>query len=446
MSFIPAQIIKKKRDGHSLSPEEIQFMVSEYYKNTLPDYQMSALLMAIVLKGMSKQEAADLTLTMLNSGEKVSFPPLPYLPVDKHSTGGIGDKTSLLIAPIVAACGVPVPMIAGRGLGHTGGTLDKLESIPGFNVQLTLEKFQKQVEQLGCSIIGQTAEICPADKKMYALRDVTGTVESIPLICGSILSKKIAEGIKGLVMDVKWGTGAFMKTQADAKELATWLVETAAKSGLPTTAFITDMNQPLGRFIGNTIEVLECLSLFKNESYLEHSPQMFSDTLELSLILSAEMLVLAGHSANAEEGLASARAVLANGKAYEMFEKMVATQGGQLDKLSLPQNLSWQKITAPADGFIQSIDGERIGYAAIALGAGRLSTADQIDHSASVIIHKKNGERVEKGEVLLSYASRKQNNYSQAHELLSSSMQISTEKLSTQNLLILDKVTAVATA
>ncbi|MCC6138405.1 MAG: thymidine phosphorylase, partial [Bdellovibrionaceae bacterium] len=237
MNFIPAQIIKRKRDGLALTSVEIHFMVSEFYQNRLPDYQMSALLMAIVLKGMTKQEAAELTLAMLHSGEQLTFENTKFLPVDKHSTGGIGDKTSLLIAPIVAACGVPVPMIAGRGLGHTGGTLDKLESIPGFSVQLDLKKFKEQVLTLGFAIIGQTAEICPADKKMYALRDVTGTVESIPLICGSILSKKIAEGIKGLVMDVKCGSGAFMKTEKDAEELAIWLAETAAKSGLRTTAF-----------------------------------------------------------------------------------------------------------------------------------------------------------------------------------------------------------------
>lgn len=445
MNFIPAQIIKKKRDGHELSAEEIQFIVSNYHKGLLPDYQMSAWLMAVVLKGMTKKEAADLTLSMLHSGEQITFPKLKHLPVDKHSTGGIGDKTSLLIAPIVAACGVPVPMIAGRGLGHTGGTLDKLESIPGFSVQLTLQKFREQVERLGCSIIGQTAEICPADKKMYALRDVTGTVESIPLICGSILSKKIAEGIKGLVMDVKWGSGAFMKTQADAEELATWLVETAAKSGLPTTALITDMNQPLGRFIGNTIEVLECLSLLKNEPCLEHSPQDFSDTLELSLALSAEMLVLAGHSQTFDDGLRAAQTAINSGEAFSIFEKMVIAQGGSLKNYSLPSSLKWKTVLAPSAGYVSAINGETIGYAAITLGAGRLSTTDAIEHAASIILHKKSGDAVKVGDVLFSYASPKENSYEHAKSLLETSLHISTTAPQ-QSALIAKRVSSVATA
>lgn len=441
MSFIPAQIIKKKRDGHSLTAEEIQFFVSEYYQNRLPDYQMSALLMAIVLKGMSKQEAADLTLTMLRSGKTLVFEKSRFTPVDKHSTGGIGDKTSLLIAPIVAACGVPVPMIAGRGLGHTGGTLDKLESIPGFSVQLDLNTFQSQVKRLGCAIIGQTAEICPADKKMYALRDVTGTVESIPLICGSILSKKIAEGIGGLVMDVKWGSGAFMKTKEQAFELATWLAETAAKSGLKTTAFITNMNQPLGCFIGNTIEVLECLCLLKNETVLGHKPEMFSDTRELSLQLSAEMLVLAGHSENFELGLKAATNALDSGQAFSLFEKMVQEQGGNLKNFSLPKNLQWSSVFAPNNGFISALDGEAIGYAAIQLGAGRKNTNDLLDHSASIIIHKKINSPVRSGEPVFSFACQNTSVYSSVEKLLLNSVSIETQQAAPQKL-ITQKISA----
>lgn len=443
MSFIPAQIIKKKRDGFSLTSAEIQFMVSEFHQNRLPDYQMAALLMAIVLKGMTKQEAAELTLAMLHSGETLTFKNTKFLPVDKHSTGGIGDKTSLLIAPIVAACGVPIPMIAGRGLGHTGGTLDKLESIPGFSVQLDLVKFKAQIEKLGCAIIGQTAEICPADKKMYALRDVTGTVESIPLICGSILSKKIAEGIKGLVMDVKWGTGAFMKTQKDAEELAIWLAETAQKSGLRTTAFITDMNQPLGRFIGNTIEVLECLSLFKNTSVLDHSPGAFEDTLDLSLQLSAELLVLSGHSATFESALTAARATLTSGSAFAKFKEMVHAQGGNLENYDLPSSLQWQTVTAKSSGFVSAIDGETVGYAAISLGAGRKATSDLIDHSASIIIHKKIGEAVQSGEPVYSFACKNLNAYAEAEKSLASSYSISSDKPLPPKL-ILKKINAFA--
>lgn len=435
MSFIPAQVIKKKRDGHSLSGPEIQFMVSEYYQNRLPDYQMSSLLMAIVLKGMTKQEAADLTLAMLHSGKTLSFTGHKYAAVDKHSTGGIGDKTSLLIAPIVAACGVPVPMIAGRGLGHTGGTLDKLESIPGMSVQLSLEQFQSQVKQLGTSIIGQTAEICPADKKMYALRDVTATVESIPLICGSILSKKIAEGIKGLVMDVKWGTGAFMKTQEDAEELATWLAETAAKSGLRTSAFITDMNQPLGRFIGNSIEVLECISLLKNEPVLQHRPEDFFDTLDLSLQLSAEMLVLSGHSKTTEAALDAAKDVLKNGSAFRKFQEIVKAQGGSLDNYALPKDLKWHTVHSQQEGYVQSIDGETVGYAAIALGAGRKTTQDPIDHSASIIIHKKVGSMVRSGEAVYSFACKNLNSYGDAEKMLQTSYTIASGKPQLQPLI-----------
>lgn len=428
MSFIPAQVIKKKRDGHALSGDEILFMVSEYYQNRLPDYQMSALLMAIVLKGMTKQEAADLTLAMLHSGKTLSFSNTEFAPVDKHSTGGIGDKTSLLIAPIVAACGVPVPMIAGRGLGHTGGTLDKLESIPGMSVQLSLEQFQAQIKKIGTSIIGQTVEICPADKKMYALRDVTGTVESIPLICGSILSKKIAEGIKGLVMDVKWGSGAFMKTQKDAEELATWLAETAAKSGLRTTAYITDMNQPLGRFIGNTIEVLECIALLKNESILQHKPEDFFDTLDLSLQLSAEMLVLAGHSKTHESALTAVKKVVADGSAFKKFKEIVAAQGGSLDNYSLPKDLKWHTVAATKDGYVSAIDGEAVGYAAIVLGAGRKSAQDTIDHSASIIIHKKVGALVRAGEIIYSFGCKNLNSYGDAEKMLKTSFQIDSDK------------------
>jgi pyrimidine-nucleoside phosphorylase len=428
MMFIPAQIIKKKRDGLALSKDEIDFMVSRYYKEDLPDYQMAALLMAIVLKGMTKQEAADLTLSMLHSGEALAFKDTKFLPVDKHSTGGIGDKTSLLIAPIVAACGVPVPMIAGRGLGHTGGTLDKLESIPGFNVFLSLKKFQEQVLNIGCAIIGQTAEICPADKKMYALRDVTGTVESVPLICGSILSKKIAEGIRGLVMDVKWGTGAFMKTPEQAEELALWLAETAEKSGLKTTAFITDMNQPLGRFVGNAIEVLECIALFKNEPVLGFSPSDFQDTLDLSLHLSAEMLVLSGHSPTFDAALKVCQTTISNGSAYKKFQEMCAAQGGALDSFQFPNNLAWTDVVATRDGFVESFDGEALGYGAIALGAGRKQTADPIDHFASIIVRKKSGAAVKKGDAVLSFTCKDASRRESAEAILKTAYKVADQE------------------
>lgn len=439
MNFIPAGLIRKKRDGFSLTKEEIGFFISGYHRGEIPDYQMSALLMAITIRGLEKKEAAFLTDSMLKSGEQIVFPKLKYLPVDKHSTGGIGDKTSLLIAPIVAACGVPVPMIAGRGLGHTGGTIDKMESIPGFNVQMNLESFKKQVLNLGCALIGQTAEICPADKKIYALRDVTGTVESIGLICGSILSKKIAEGIHGLVMDIKYGSGAFMKTAEQAKELAQWLAETAALNNVKTTCYITNMNQPLGRFIGNAIEVLECLCLFQNSSALGFNPEEFKDTRELSLTLAAEMLVLAGRAADFNEGFSLAKNALDSGAAFKIFEKMVTQQGGDLNKFQFTEPSSWIKITSPQNGHIENYDAEAIGYAAIALGAGRKQTSDTIDHQASIICHKKIGDSVSVGDTLFSFTSRTAEQNENANQFLTKSTKISLQKVNSPSL-ILDRI------
>lgn len=443
MSFIPATLIRKKRDGHTLSREEIHFFVSSYFRGSIPDYQMSALLMAWTIRGLEKKEAAFLTEAMLKSGEQIQFPPQKYLPVDKHSTGGIGDKTSLLIAPIVAACGVSVPMIAGRGLGHTGGTLDKMESIPGFNIQLSLNDFKQQVLSLGCALIGQTAEICPADKKMYALRDVTGTVESIGLICGSILSKKIAEGIQGLVMDVKCGSGAFMKNKNDALELANWLSETAALNGVRTSCYITQMNQPLGRFIGNAIEVLECLCLFQKKSALGFESSAFDDTLELSLILSAEMLVLAGRCPSFDDAYALAKKTMDSGEAFAMFEKMVAAQGGRLAEFSFDDSTLCKHIVSPSSGYLESYDAEAIGYAAIALGAGRKKTSDTIDHQAGLICHKKMGDSVSVGEKLFSYTSRTDEQNNNADQFLTKSFKISLQKVDKPSL-ILDRVQPTA--
>lgn len=436
MIFIPAALIKKKRDGLALTDEEIDFFVRGFTDSSIPDYQMSALLMAIVLKGMSRAEAAALTLSMLRSGRQLDFGSTPYIPVDKHSTGGIGDKTSLIIAPLVAACGVPVPMIAGRGLGHTGGTLDKLESIPGFDISLSLDQFQKQVLTLGTAIIGQTQDICPADKKMYALRDVTGTVESLALICGSILSKKIAEGIRGLVMDVKCGSGAFMKTPAMAEELALWLAETARLSGVKTTAYITNMQEPLGHFIGNSIEVLECLSIFTNQPALGFAPDRFSDTRELSVILSAEMVALAGRAPDFESARSLVEAKLASGEAYAVFQKMVRAQGGKLEEFLFPPDIKWKTVTAPGAGFMQDYDAEAIGMAAIALGAGRKKSTDKIHPHASIISHKKIGDSVASGEILFSYTDLSTSDLTSAHSFLERSFKISLQKVQKPSLIL----------
>lgn len=436
MSFIPAVLIRKKRDGGSLTKEEIQFFIHGYHVGEIPDYQMSALLMAITLRGLEKKEAAFLTESMLKSGKQLVFKNTPFAPVDKHSTGGIGDKTSLLIAPIVAACGVPVPMIAGRGLGHTGGTIDKMEAIPGFNVQISLEKFEQQVLNLGCALIGQTSEICPADKKIYALRDVTGTVESIGLICGSILSKKIAEGIRGLVMDVKCGSGAFMKTPEQALELAQWLAETAKLNNVKTSCFITQMNQPLGAFIGNAIEVLECLAIFKNSTELDFTPTHFSDTRELSIDLSAEMLRLSGKAKDFEEGQRLAEDALTSGRAYSLFEKMVTAQGGDLKQFKFLPPSSWSQVVAPNNGYIETFNAEDIGYAAIHLGAGRQKTSDVIDLQASIRCHKKIGDVVQKGDVIFSFTPRSPEQNQKAQETLAKSVKISLQKVAKPSLIL----------
>lgn len=401
MSFLPATIIKKKRDGGSLSFGEISDFVNAYSDGQLPDYQMSAWLMSVVLKGMSLQEASDLTSVMLNTGRKLSFNSFQYKAVDKHSTGGIGDKTSLIIAPLVASCGVPVPMMAGRGLGHTGGTLDKLESIPGYSVDMSLDHFTQQIEEIGGAIIGQTDEICPADKKMYALRDVTATVESLPLICGSILSKKIAEGISGLVLDVKYGSGAFMKTLEEAESLAKWLVNIADKNQVQTRALITNMQQPLGRAIGNSLEVWECLALLNPDLCPQEWKQYdFVDTRELSVELSAEMLHLAGRTETLSEAQDLAHQALQDGSAYKMFEKIVKAQGGDLSGLPRIESTKRTIYKAPNSGFIESFDGEALGYTAITLGAGRKSKGDPLDLTAGIFCLKKQGESIEKGDPL----------------------------------------------
>lgn len=437
--MIPAAIIRKKRDGLLLSDDEIYFFISGYNEGIIPDYQMSALLMAIVLKGMSPAETAALTRCMLHSGKTLQFAKTATLPVDKHSTGGIGDKTSLLIAPMVASCGVRVPMIAGRGLGHTGGTIDKLESIAGFKTQLSLEQFQTQVENLNFAIIGQTNDICPADKKIYALRDVTGTVESLPLICGSILSKKIAEGIKGLVLDVKCGSGAFMKTLPQARELASWLVKTGENNDVQTRAYITNMEEPLGRFIGNGIEILECLSLMTGESYFGYGPKDFSDTRELSLQLAAEMLVLARKSNSHSEAYTLLEESLASGKVYKKWCEMVSAQGGILTQITQPPKEGWATIAAKNNGFLSSYDTEAIGYAAITMGAGRKIAGEPLDFSASIIVHKKVGDPIVMNDPIFSIYCADAQKMNAAESYLSSCYKISLQK-PVMTSLIMDKI------
>ncbi len=403
MSFIPAQLIKKKREGQSLTKEEINFFINGFIAKNIPDYAMSSLLMSIFFKGMSPEETLDLTNTMIDSGASLIFD-LSRPTVDKHSTGGVGDKASLILGPIAAAAGVPIPMMAGRGLGHTGGTIDKLESIPGFKTNLTLDQFQKQVKKIGIAMIAQNNEICPADKSIYALRDVTATVESLPLICASIMSKKIAEGAKNLVLDVKYGSGAFMKTLEQAEELAKGLMSIGKLRGMKIHALLTSMEQPLGHFIGNVLEIRETLCILKNESFDYIEAKELKDTANLSINLAAHMIYLAGIASSVEESLIIAQEQLSSGKAYEKFEEMVKAQGGNLSKLAD----SHQKfiVTSDKKGFISGFDTEAIGWASISLGAGRKIQTDIIDHNAGIKVHKKIGDKVEKDEPLFTlYAS-----------------------------------------
>src|SRR5258707_10738525 len=360
-------VIMKKRDGGALGREEIRFFVDGVTAGPLPEYQTSALLMAVLLRGMTAQETAWLTHAMVHSGVRVDLRDIPGVKVDKHSTGGVGDKTSLILAPLAAACGVPVPMMSGRGLGHTGGTLDKLESIPGFRVNLSLDEMKAALARVGCAMIGQTAQIAPADKKLYALRDVTGTVESIPLISASIMSKKIAEGIDALVLDVKTGSGAFMKTERASRRLAESLVSIGNASGVRTEAVITDMDVPLGRAVGNALEVIECVEVLKGRG-----PK---DLTDVSVDLTARMLVLGAVAADRAAAEARVRDAIASGAGLERFRRIIEHQGGDPrvidDYGRLPSAPGRHVIPAPRSGFVTYVDAELVGRASVALGAGR---------------------------------------------------------------------------
>lgn len=434
MAFLAAEIIKSKREGLALSEDEIQKFISGYTQGEIPDYQMSALLMAIFFKGMNNDETLSLTKSMLNSGEIVSFPEVPEFKVDKHSTGGVGDKTSLILGPIVAALGIPVPMISGRGLGHTGGTLDKLESIPGFNTQLDLPTFKKAIKEHRICFIGQTKEICPADKKIYALRDVTATVESLPLICASIMSKKLAEGIDGLVLDVKFGTGAFMKTAEAAEKLAKSLMSIGHGYGKKVSAFLTNMNQPLGAFAGNACEIAECVQILRNE--LPQDPtqrKFFLETRDLSVELAAEMAFLAGYGSK-EKCREACMTTLEDGTAFKKFEVLCQIHGGALAKLPTAKNE--KLITAPNDGFIEAMNTEKIGIAGLLLKAGRAKTTDIIEPTAGIQFYKKTGDSVKTGEPLFRIFGAEQSLFPAAEEVLCQAVVIGHQKTETSPLIL----------
>ena len=390
-------IILSKRDGRTLAREEIRFFVDGVTTGTLPDYQASALLMAILLRGMTREETAWLTDAMVHSGIRVDLGAIPGVKVDKHSTGGVGDKTSLVLAPLAAACGVPVPMMSGRGLGHTGGTLDKLESIPGFRVDLSLEEMKAALARVGCAMIGQTAQIAPADKKLYALRDVTGTVESIPLISASIMSKKIAEGIDALVLDVKTGSGAFMKTEADSRALAESLVSIGNASGVRTEAIITAMDAPLGRAVGNALEVIECIEVLKGVES--------ADLVDVSVELAARMLVLGKVAPDRGDAERQVREAIRSGAGLERFRRIIEAQGGDPkvvdDYARLPQAPHHHIVAAPRAGYVAGIDAALIGRASVALGAGRDRVDDAVDPAVGILLAAKPGDAVRAGDPVL---------------------------------------------
>jgi pyrimidine-nucleoside phosphorylase/thymidine phosphorylase len=389
-------VLERKRDGLELAPEEISFLIDSFTRGDVPDYQMSAFLMAVFLRGMTPSETVALTECMLRSGSILSFDDVPGPKVDKHSTGGVGDKTSLIIAPLAAACGVVVPMITGRGLAHSGGTVDKLESIPGFEVRLEPKRLKDVVARVGCALVGQTESIAPADRKLYALRDVTATVESYPLITGSILSKKLAEGISGLVLDVKVGSGAFMKTREKAEELARTLVSTAEKMGTRAVALLTDMSQPLGHLVGNALEVEESVATLKGEGP--------GDLTKLSVELTAHMLVIGGIAKSVDDARARVEEELRTGRGLQKFIEVVEAQGGDpriVDGGVLPRARSTRDVSSDRGGFVARIDTEKLGTAGMLLGAGRRKVEDEIDPAAGLIVHVKNGDRVEKGQPLV---------------------------------------------
>jgi pyrimidine-nucleoside phosphorylase len=399
MKRLPQEIISRKRDGHALEREEVEAFVSGVVSGEFKDYQASALLMAILLRGMTPEETGWLTEAMMRSGRIVELPEVKRPKVDKHSTGGVGDKVSLILAPLVAACGLCVPMMSGRGLGHTGGTLDKLEAIPGFSTQLDDAAYRKQLLKIHQAMIGQSADMVPADRKLYALRDVTGTVESIPLICASILSKKLAEGIDALVLDVKFGRGAFMATEADGRKLAEALVAIGNQMGKPTSALLTRMEQPLGRMIGNSLEVIEAMDCLRGEG-----PE---DLMEVTYALSAEMLRLGGLATDATAARATLEAAISSGAALQAFRELVAAQGGDprvvddYERLPLTKHCFEICVENTEPLTIKCLDARGFGQAACVLGAGRSSMDAVIDPAVGFELLKKEGDRIEPGEPLV---------------------------------------------
>ena len=425
-------LIQRKRDGEELAPEEIDFLVEGYTSGEIPDYQMSAFLMAVFFSGMSDREVTRLTDGMLRSGDTVDLSAVPGIKVDKHSTGGVGDKTSLIVAPLAAAAGVVVPMMSGRALGHTGGTLDKLESIPGFRTGLSTDDFRKQLGELGLAFIGQTEQLTPADGKFYSLRDVTGTVESIPLIASSIMAKKLAEGVDALVLDVKVGNGAFIKKQVDARRLAQMMVSIGRPKDKKVQALITDMSQPLGYAVGNALEVMEASQTLQNAGP--------TDLTRLSIELAARMIYLGKKAGSLDEARRIAEQRLVDGTGYQKFKQVVAAQGGNpqaLDKFELlPNATGMREITSPRGGYVSLIDAEDIGQASNMIGAGRDKKEDVIDPAVGIILEVKVGEKVDAGSVLCRIYYTREDRVEEAAEMVEDAFRISAQKPDERELIL----------
>ena len=428
-------LIRTKRDGGLLERAALEWFVAGVTDGSVPDYQASALLMAIVLRGMTAEETAWLTDAMVRSGVRVEYAGLPHVPVDKHSTGGVGDKTSIILAPLAAACGAPVPMMSGRGLGHTGGTLDKLESIPGFRTGLSLDDLRRSVREIGCALIGQTSDVAPADRKLYALRDVTGTVESIPLITASIMSKKIAEGIGGLVLDVKYGDGAFMKTEADARKLARSLVDTGELAGVRTEALLTNMDAPLGRAVGNALEIVESIETLKGRGP--------ADLEALSVEFAARMLVLSGVERDLTRATSRVSQALASGAGIDKLREIVRNQGGDPavidDYAKLPTAPDRDSITAARDGVVAVMRAEAVGRAAVGLGAGRDRLDATIDPAVGFMVVAPVGTTVRRGDPIIEIHHRGGHGLADARRLLESAITIA-DTPPTPRPLVLDRI------
>ncbi|MFQ6617470.1 MAG: thymidine phosphorylase [Fidelibacterota bacterium] len=425
------EIIEKKRNGEELSGKEIEFLILGYARDEIPDYQMAAFLMAVYFQGMSDDETYHLVNSMIQSGEKIDLSPVQGFKVDKHSTGGVGDKVSLVLGPLVSAAGVKIPMISGRGLGHSGGTLDKLESIPGFKSNLPTKKFVQQVKEINISIIGQSSKIVPADKKMYELRDVTATIKSIPLICGSIMSKKIAEGIDGLVLDVKTGNGAFLNTFVESKYLAEKLVSIGEKFNLPTTAVITDMNEPLGYNVGNWLEVREAIEALQGDGS--------RDLMKISYLLGSRMLQMAGKVRGDEEGVELLKNILRSGKGYDQMLKFVSAQGGDISFLKDPDKYKKarfiEQISSPSSGYLYRINTYEIGRLAVYLGAGRNKIGDDVIPNTGIVLKKKLGDRIKKAELIAEIHSDSRNKIDYTKEKLLKAIKISEKRPSRRELI-----------